>query len=342
MKIFISHSSLDVAYGGLLVELLRGVGLKEHEIIFTSNVAYGIPAGHNIFHWLKSQISEKPFVIYLLSKNYYSSIACLNEMGAAWIVENKHAALFTPDFDLESREFRSGAIDPREIAFCVDNEERMMLFIHQLSEFFEISKSPVIVNQQIKAYLRRIDKLKNGEVTLREELKIEVKKIEPVLVESVSDIKSEIKTNNPISKGSVVTKITSSGLFNKFEKDVLENKLKSSELLMFHYIIETGRVKLLTGWQAASEIEKIVLWEDTNELNNELSQHYLEVLSRFEVRGYTTNIAHTASGNVKEVSLKPELSEKILDLPQPVLDIIENAVANNGRSQPNNESHFLI
>ena len=48
------------------MDLLRNVGIKEEEIIFTSNTAYGIPIGQNIFNWLKSQITEKPFVIYLL------------------------------------------------------------------------------------------------------------------------------------------------------------------------------------------------------------------------------------------------------------------------------------
>ena len=68
MKIFISHSSANKDYGNALVELLRGIGITEDEIVFTSNTAYGIPIGQNIFNWLKSQITEKPFVIYLLSK----------------------------------------------------------------------------------------------------------------------------------------------------------------------------------------------------------------------------------------------------------------------------------
>src|SRR5690606_19764724 len=90
MKIFISHSSRNKNYGNALVDLLIGVGISGDKIIFTSNDAYGIPTGQNIFTWLKSEINEKPYVIYLLSPEYYSSVACLNEMGAAWIVENEH------------------------------------------------------------------------------------------------------------------------------------------------------------------------------------------------------------------------------------------------------------
>ena len=77
MKLFLSHSSKDVDYGNALVDLLISIGVKSDKIIFTSNVAHGIPIGENIFQWLKEEIEEKPFVIYLLSPNYYKSVACL-------------------------------------------------------------------------------------------------------------------------------------------------------------------------------------------------------------------------------------------------------------------------
>ena len=100
MKIFISHSSKNKSYGQALVNLMISLGINSDKIIFTSNVAHGIPIGNNIFNWLKSQISDKPYVIYLLSPEYYQSIACLNEMGAAWVIENEHSMIFTPNFDL--------------------------------------------------------------------------------------------------------------------------------------------------------------------------------------------------------------------------------------------------
>lgn len=156
MKIFISHSSKNYFYGDKLVDLLRNVGIKENEIIYTSNTAYGIPVAQNIFNWLKSQITEKPFVIYLLSEEYYQSIACLNEMGAAWIIENKHAAIFTPNFNLSSKEFQNGALDPREIGFYISDEERILSLLQLLSEDFEISKSHIIISQSIKNSLGKL------------------------------------------------------------------------------------------------------------------------------------------------------------------------------------------
>ena len=59
MKIFISHSSQNKSFGQELVNLMVSLGISSDKIIFTSNVAHGIPIGNNIFDWLKSQISDK-------------------------------------------------------------------------------------------------------------------------------------------------------------------------------------------------------------------------------------------------------------------------------------------
>ncbi len=275
MKIFISHSSRNKFYGEKLVDLLRSVGVKENEIIFTSNTAYGIPVGQNIFNWLKSQITEKPFVIYLLSEEYYQSIACLNEMGAAWIIENKHAALFTPNFNLTSKEFLSGALDPREIGFYITDEERILSFLHLISEDFEISKSHIIISQSVKRFLTEIGNYKTEVIkTISNEL---IKKQEQPIVK-IETIKSEpTKT----------VSINQTDLFTKFTNLIISQKLKVDELILLHYIIETGRFKLMTGWQEQNEIDNIKEWEVINEIENKLSQNYSSILKRFELRGFT-------------------------------------------------------
>jgi hypothetical protein len=156
MKIFISHSSKNSDYGNALVELLIGVGVHGDNIIFTSNDAYGIPIGQNIFNWLKNRINEKPHVIYLLSPQYYSSVACLNEMGAAWIVENEHTMIFTQDFNLSSYEFQNGALDPREIGFFINNPDRLTSFLESLKKSFSISTNPTLINQKVREFIERI------------------------------------------------------------------------------------------------------------------------------------------------------------------------------------------
>jgi tetratricopeptide (TPR) repeat protein len=159
MKIFISHSSKNADYGRALVNLLTGVGVDHESIVFTSDTSYGIPVGKNIFDWLKAQLSDRPFVIFLLSPEYYSSVACLNEMGAAWIVENQHAAIFTPNFDLDDANFRNGALDPREIGFFINDEDRVTEFIDSLGKNFPITNKPVVINRKRQEFLENVGSL---------------------------------------------------------------------------------------------------------------------------------------------------------------------------------------
>lgn len=317
MKIFISHSSRNKFYGDKLVDLLRNIGVKEDEIIFTSNIAYGIPVGQNIFNWLKSQITEKPFVIYLLSEEYYQSIACLNEMGAAWIIENKHAALFTPNFNLSSKEFQSGALDPREIGFYITDEERILSFLELISEDFDISKSHIIISQSIKKFINEINNYKQG--------------IEKVVTSTALQKQEKTVAKEENIKLEPVKEITSipTDLFSKFKYSIASKKLKDDELILLHYIIDTGRFRLMTGWQEQNEIERIKEWEVINEIENKLSKNYSSVLSRFELRGFTEVSAVTNSNNPKELKIREEISNNLLDLPDNILNIILETIERN-------------
>lgn len=321
MKIFISHSSKNKFYGDKLVDLLRSVGVKENEIIYTSNTAYGIPVGQNIFNWLKSQITENPFVIYLLSEEYYQSIACLNEMGAAWIIENKHAAIFTPNFNLSSKEFQSGALDPREIGFYISDEERILSFLQLISEDFEISKSHIIISQSIKKFTTEISNHKTQAVKIEDpkvDKKIFVQETNPVIIEKI-EVKQPITT----------TSINQTDLFTKFINLITSKKLKDDELILLHYIIETGRFKLMTGWQEQNEIDNIKEWEVINEIDNQLSRNYSSILKRFELRGFTEISAVTSSNNPKELKIIEEINKHLLDLPETVMNIITENVDKN-------------
>ena len=331
MKIFISHSSKDKFYGDKLVDLLRSVGVKENEIIYTSNTAYGIPVAQNIFNWLKSQITEKPFVIYLLSEEYYQSIACLNEMGAAWIIENKHAAIFTPNFNLSSKEFQSGALDPREIGFYISDEERILSFLQLISEDFEISKSHIIISQSIRKFTAAIS---NHKTEIIKSVKIDVPKLEEKTL--VTESKSIVLENKgPISP--IFTNQTD--LFTKFVSLITLKKLKDDELILLHYIIETGRFKLMTGWQEQNEIANIKEWEVINEIDNKLSRNYSSILKRLELRGFTEVSALTSSNNPKELKIREEISTHLLDLPETVMNIIiENIDKNHFVYTAKNES----
>jgi hypothetical protein len=241
-------------------------------------------------------------------------------MGAAWIIENKHAALFTPNFNLSSKEFQSGALDPREIGFYITDEERILSFLHLISEDFEISKSHIIISQSVKKFLTEIGNHKTEVIKpIANEL---IKKQEQPIV--------KIETNKSEPTKTVSTNQTD--LFSKFTNLIISQKLKEDELILLHYIIETGRFKLMTGWQEQNEIDNIKEWEVINEIENKLSRNYSSILKRFELRGFTEVSAVTSSSNPKELKIKEEISEHLLDLPDNVLSVVMDSV---------NKSHYV-
>ncbi len=141
-KVFISHSSNDVKYIIPFVEFLADLGLSDKTMFCSSIPDYSIPLGEDIYNYLKSQFNEYNLhVIYLLSKNYYQSPACLNEMGASWVLQNTYITVLLPDFDFPDIK---GAISPRQIGLKY-KESQEMLKTHlcdlkkQLLELFSLS-----------------------------------------------------------------------------------------------------------------------------------------------------------------------------------------------------------
>lgn len=321
MKLFLSHSSKNSKLGQAIVDLLLSIGVNSNQIIFTSNDAFGIPTGQNIFKWLKEKITEKPHVIYLLSSEYYSSVACLNEMGAAWIVENQHTIIFTSEFKSSSPEFQNGALDPREMGFKINNIDRIAEFIESLRGSFNISLNPVFINQKIRRFIEEVNNIENEKID----------KPISIISENIHSInKNKVVPEIVIepSKRNVESK-TESNQVKKFLKDLQEHKLRDEEILLLHYINDTARYKLGVGWKSAGEIENIKIWEDVNSLNSKLSSSYDDIMRRYDFKKLTEVSEFTSSNNPREVILITELRELVLDLPDYIVLVIEKIIEKN-------------
>lgn len=119
-KVFISHSSQDKDYVSCLVDLLEDIGLTQEQLFCSSIPGYGIPLDEDIYDYLKQQFQEHNLhVILVLSDNYYQSVACMNEMGAAWILQNKYTTILLPGFEFKEVK---GAINPRKIGLKLDGD----------------------------------------------------------------------------------------------------------------------------------------------------------------------------------------------------------------------------
>lgn len=138
-NIFISHSSKDEKICTAFVHLLEVLGVPEKNILYSSSERFGIPADMNIFNYLKSSIAEHFTVYYMLSDNYYNSVYCLNEMGAAWINQNDFSTYLLPNLTKRI----SGVVDANKKAYRLDNSINLNQLREKISSDFgnEISNN---------------------------------------------------------------------------------------------------------------------------------------------------------------------------------------------------------
>lgn len=120
-KLFISHSSEDKDAVKAIVDFLEDMCVPKEKIFCSSIPEYGIPLGKDIFEYIKQQFVEfELHVIYILSSNYYNSPACLNEMGAAWVLQEKYTTFLLPGFQpIEIK----GAINAAKMSIKLDECE---------------------------------------------------------------------------------------------------------------------------------------------------------------------------------------------------------------------------
>lgn len=101
-KVFISHAYKDRKIVDAFVDLLIKAGIQENRIVCSSTPGTQIHTGKPLYAELRRELSnEKVFVIFMLSDHFYASSVCLNEMGAAWIMNVKSEMILLPGFGFE-------------------------------------------------------------------------------------------------------------------------------------------------------------------------------------------------------------------------------------------------
>lgn len=153
-KVFISHSSKDEAIVKLFVtQIIRlGCGLQPDDIVCTSIESTGIKTGEDIRNYLKEKIRESDYVFFMISENYRESSICLNEMGAAWILDKKVKPFLFPNLDFTSLgwlyEISKGSI--------LDNENALDHLRDELLEEYKLIKKPLTADwtAQKKEFLK--------------------------------------------------------------------------------------------------------------------------------------------------------------------------------------------
>lgn len=162
--LFISHSSEDEAIASSLVTMLRTLGFNKRNLFCSSVPGYDIPEGEDIYDILATKFMEYDiYVILLLSKNYYDSVACLNEMGATWVLKAKYSTIVCPGFTVPEIK---GAVNPRKMAVVLDDSKRVNGKLNQLKdhliEFFHLPEveDDTIWENDRNEFLNSIEKKK--------------------------------------------------------------------------------------------------------------------------------------------------------------------------------------
>lgn len=163
--VFISHSTKDKDYVFAFVELLEALGFQEDEIVCSSIPPYCIPLNNKVYEWLVDKFQNcELHVMYMLSHNYYGSVASLNEMGAAWAMKQNWSAILLPGFAFSEI---AGCIDPSQIGIKLDDSDIATLK-YRLGELKEIltkefglrSMSSTIWERKRDEFISRIQSLK--------------------------------------------------------------------------------------------------------------------------------------------------------------------------------------
>lgn len=106
-KIFISHSHSDkTIVDGFVKEILKvGCGFKDSDLFCTLDTST-IRTGDDFREKIIENMRDCDFIFLFISENYNQSDVCKNEMGAAWVLENKRILPFTlPKITLSKWDF---------------------------------------------------------------------------------------------------------------------------------------------------------------------------------------------------------------------------------------------
>lgn len=163
-KLLISHRQDELRpYGDFIIEILLKCNpdLKDR-IIFTSNPDYGLPMGKDIFESLKECFRPDFYIVFLFTKSFYDSNACLAEAGAAWATNTNYMNIVVDinfsDIDKPLNNSSNGA------EFKFDSDDKTKLFANAIAKILkEIDKDYPI--SDILATVRQ--KIKEKEATLK-------------------------------------------------------------------------------------------------------------------------------------------------------------------------------
>ena len=162
--IFLSHKSDDKKYADALEQFITGLGVNKNQLIYTSHPLHKIPMDSNIYDYLRTRINSNVFMIFLWSDKYLESPACMNEMGAAWVVQSDYTNFYVPTFSFDNPKYRECAVDTRKMGVILNGDEHckasMIEFKNKIQNIFHLENDEQIVQFLLDKFVKEIKGIK--------------------------------------------------------------------------------------------------------------------------------------------------------------------------------------
>lgn len=98
--VFISHRGTQTNFVSALVDLLEKCEFSKDNLFCSSVPGFNIALDDDTIDTLRSKfVDYRIYVIYVLTTDFFDSPYCLNEMGAAWVLQADYSIIVTKDMD---------------------------------------------------------------------------------------------------------------------------------------------------------------------------------------------------------------------------------------------------
>ena len=166
--IFLSHKSDDKKYADAIEKFIMSIGIKPNQLIYTSHPLHKIPLDDNIYDYLRKNINQKIFMIILWSDKYLESPACLNEMGAAWVIQCDYTNMYVPDFTFGNPKYHECAVDIRKMGAVLNGDDHckqnMIEFKNKVIDMFGLKQDESKTTYYLDEFMNELKKLQEKNI----------------------------------------------------------------------------------------------------------------------------------------------------------------------------------
>lgn len=274
-KVFISHSSVNKDIVEHLSTFIGQLGVKDDQIFCSSIISQGIDNGEKLGKAISEAIGKSRALVFLLSRDFVSSMYCMQELGVGWHLSEQGKAkcfcLVLPNISLSEIK---GFINSSLVKFTFIDEshkDELGLFAENLCNALHITplKHSAQANNEsvfysaIKEKLNALILKKNIELALESEKKETIDKQKRIIEEKDRAIEA-LKAANSISSERLAREmyyIEKRTMENDFEAlgytNGISKEFFSGVFKDFWYDIIARYEDILKGLELSSENENM-------------------------------------------------------------------------------------